>query len=158
MSSLGGSSSCGKRSRSAPTVSLVSSTDSVVWDSQATLAGSLTWTVPSSGPSTRWMCSGASPGGADDLLVPLVADEEDVVALRGEPAGLVVHLRHQRAGRVDRLQAAVRGLLVDPGATPWAEKTTIAPSGTSSVSSTKIAPRCSSFLTTWVLCTICLRT
>ncbi len=62
MSSLGGSSSCGNRSRSAATVSLVSSTDRVVWDSQATLAGSRTWTeVLSAGPSTRWMLAGASP-------------------------------------------------------------------------------------------------
>ena len=44
------------------------------------------------------------------------------------------------------------------GATPWAEKMTVAPSGTSSVSSTKIAPRFSSVLTTCLLCTICLRT
>ena len=41
---------------------------------------------------------------------------------------------------------------------PCAENTTTLPSGTSSVSSTKMAPRFSSSLTTWVLCTICLRT
>ena len=44
------------------------------------------------------------------------------------------------------------------GATPWAEKMTVAPSGTSSVSSTKIAPRFSSVVTTCLLCTISLRT
>ncbi len=44
------------------------------------------------------------------------------------------------------------------GATPWAENTTVAPLGTSSSSSTKIAPRCSRSDTTRVLCTICLRT
>ncbi len=44
------------------------------------------------------------------------------------------------------------------GATPCAEKTTVAPSGTSSVSSTKIAPRFSSVVTTCLLCTISLRT
>ena len=44
------------------------------------------------------------------------------------------------------------------GATPWAEKTTVAPSGTSSVSSTKIAPRCCRVVTTCLLCTISLRT
>ena len=44
------------------------------------------------------------------------------------------------------------------GDTPWAENTTNAPSGTSSVSSTKIAPRASSPATTCLLCTICLRT
>ena len=94
-----------------------------------------------SGPSTRWMCSGASPVGADDLLVALVADEQDVVVVGGEPPRLLVHLGDQRAGRVDRLEAARAGLLVHPGATPCAEKTTVAPSGTSSFSSTKIAPR-----------------
>ena len=44
------------------------------------------------------------------------------------------------------------------GATPCAESTTVAPSGTSSSLSTKIAPCCSSRRTTWMLCTICLRT
>ena len=44
------------------------------------------------------------------------------------------------------------------GETPCAENTTSAPSGTSSVSSTKIAPRRSSVATTCLLCTICLRT
>ena len=44
------------------------------------------------------------------------------------------------------------------GETPWALKTTTAPSGTSSVSSTKIAPRRSSVATTCLLWTICLRT
>src|SRR5437763_165159 len=44
------------------------------------------------------------------------------------------------------------------GATPCAEKTTMAPSGTSSVSSTKMAPRSSRVRTTCELCTICLRT
>ena len=44
------------------------------------------------------------------------------------------------------------------GATPWAENTTVAPSGTSSASSTKIAPCASSVRTTCALCTICLRT
>ncbi len=44
------------------------------------------------------------------------------------------------------------------GETPCAENTTVAPSGTSSSSSTKIAPRSSSVWTTCLLCTICLRT
>ena len=44
------------------------------------------------------------------------------------------------------------------GAMPCAENTTSAPCGTSSTSVTKIAPRFSSELTTYVLCTICLRT
>lgn len=44
------------------------------------------------------------------------------------------------------------------GAMPCAEKITVAPSGTSSVSSTKIAPRFSKVATTCLLWTICLRT
>ena len=56
---------------------------------------------------------GRLAAGADDLLVTLVADQQDVEVVVGEPAGLVVHLRHQRAGGVDRPQAAGGGLLVD---------------------------------------------
>ena len=48
-----------------------------------------------------------------DLLVALVADHHDRVALGGETAGRDVDLRHQRAGRVDRPQAALGGVLVD---------------------------------------------
>ena len=62
MSSLGGSISSGNRSRRAATVCVVSSTDSVVCDSQATLAGSRTsMLAASAGPSTSRMFSGASP-------------------------------------------------------------------------------------------------
>ncbi len=43
------------------------------------------------------------------------------------------------------------------GETPWAEKITVASSGTSSRSSTQTAPRRSSSATTWRLWTICLR-
>ena len=59
----------------------------------------------------------------------LVADQDDRVALGGELAGLDVDLGDQRAGRVDRPQAARGGVGVHAGATPWAEKTTISPSG-----------------------------
>ena len=44
-----------------------------------------------------------------DLLVALVADQQDVVVLGREPHGLLVHLRDQRAGGVDRLQRPRRG-------------------------------------------------
>ena len=44
------------------------------------------------------------------------------------------------------------------GATPWAEKTTVSPSGTSVSSSTNTAPRASRSRTTCRLWTICLRT
>ncbi len=56
---------------------------------------------------------GSLTGGADHLLVALVADEQDVVVVAGEALGLVVHLGHQRAGGVDDLQAAGGGGLVD---------------------------------------------
>jgi hypothetical protein len=49
------------------------------------------------------MCSG---------LVALVPDEEDAVVVGGEATGLVVHLGHQRAGGVDRLEVPLGGLLV----------------------------------------------
>src|SRR5690606_10541954 len=54
-------------------------------------------------------------GGSLDLLVPLVADEQDVVVLGREALGLVVHLGDQRAGGVDRAQVAAGGLLVHGG-------------------------------------------
>src|SRR5438067_2802777 len=44
------------------------------------------------------------------------------------------------------------------GATPWAERTSVAPSGTSRSSATKTAPRVSRSRTTWTLWTICRRT
>ena len=49
---------------------------------------------------------------ADDLLVPGVADEDDGVALGGVALGLHVHLGHERAGRVDRPEAAGLGVRV----------------------------------------------
>ena len=62
MSSLGGSARAGKRSRSWSTRSMVSSTESVVWESQTTLAGSRISTLStSSAVSTSWTFSGASP-------------------------------------------------------------------------------------------------
>ena len=113
MSSLGGSSSCGKRSRIASTVAIVSSTDSVVWESQATFSGSRT-TMPVDVVRALHELDvlGRLAGGALDLLVALVPDQQDVVVVRGEALGLVVDLGHQRAGRVDRLQAALGGLVV----------------------------------------------
>src|ERR1700722_5279238 len=48
----------------------------------------------------------------------LMADEEDVEVLGGEPLGLVVHLGDQRAGGVDGPQVAALGLLADLGRYP----------------------------------------
>ncbi len=58
---------------------------------------------------------GRLTGGAHDLLVALVTDEQDVEVVAGEAHGLAVDLGDQRAGRVDGLQAQGLGLLVDHG-------------------------------------------
>ena len=52
-------------------------------------------------------------GGADNLLVALVPDQQDVVVLGREALGLAVHLGDQRAGGVDDVQPALGGLLPD---------------------------------------------
>ena len=114
MSSLGGSCRRGNRSRSRRTVSIVSSTDSVVWLSQTTFVGVAHLDVVDVvGAVDDGDVLGRLTGGADDLLVPLVADEQDVEVVGGEPDRLAVHLGDQRAGRVDRLQRQRAGLLVD---------------------------------------------
>src|SRR5262249_55589940 len=51
-------------------------------------------------------------GGADDLFVAFVPDQQDLVILGSEPARLIVHLGDQRAGGVDRPQPALPGGLV----------------------------------------------
>ena len=53
--------------------------------------------------------------GALDLLVALVADQDDRVAVLGELARLDVDLGHQRTGRVDRPQVARGRVRVDAG-------------------------------------------
>ncbi len=50
---------------------------------------------------------GRLAGGALDLFVALVADEQDLEVVAREAHGLAVHLGDERAGRVDRLQAAI---------------------------------------------------
>ena len=64
------------------------------------------------GPVHQRDVLGRLPGGADDLLVALVADEEDVVVVVREADRLAVHLGHERAGGVDRLETERLGLLV----------------------------------------------
>jgi DNA recombination protein RmuC len=56
---------------------------------------------------------GRLAGRADDLLVPLVADQQDVVVAGGEPPRLVVHLGDERAGGVDGRQPPPHGLLAN---------------------------------------------
>ena len=95
-------------------ISAVSSTESVVWVMKATCSGSSSSSASTSATvSTRTMLSGRLAGRALDLLVALVADEDDRVALLGELARLDVDLGHQRAGGVDRAQAAGGGVGVD---------------------------------------------
>ena len=87
---------------------MVSSTDSVVCESHTTLSGSRTSTVSaSSGELTTVTCVGRLARGALDLFVALVADQQDLEVVARESDGLAMHLRHERAGRVDRLQTAI---------------------------------------------------
>ena len=107
---------------------------------------------------TRVWC-GRLADGALDLLVILVADEDDLEVAGGEAPRLGVDLGHERAGGVDDVELGVRRRASrTAGDTPWAEKITVAPGGTSSTSSTNTAPRRSSSATTCALWTICLRT
>ena len=146
-----------ERSRSAATVWFVSSTDSVVWDSQATLAGSRTSTPappPGRPPDGCWP---GLAGGADDLLVALVADQQDVVVLGGEPPGLVVHLGDQGAGRVDRAQVA-RLASARTAAPPHGQRRRRPPPRAPRRLFYEDAPRASPGRHECVLWTICLRT
>ena len=56
---------------------------------------------------------GRLAGGALDLLVALVADEQDLEVVAREAHGLAVHLGDERAGGVDGVQAAVGGRVHD---------------------------------------------
>ena len=89
---------------------MVSSTDSVVCDSQTTLFSSRTVTFSTAAsPSTSCTCVGRFPGGTDDFLVALMTNQQNVVVVTGESPGLVVHLGDQRAGGVDGLQVTFGG-------------------------------------------------
>ncbi len=54
-------------------------------------------------------------GRAHDLLVPLVADQQNRVSVGGVAARLDMHLRHERARGVDRVQPARLGVAVHLG-------------------------------------------
>jgi hypothetical protein len=95
---------------------------------------------------------------ADHLVVILVADEHDAETVAREPHRFQVNLGDQRAGGVDDVQAPLLGLRRTVGATPCALKMARAPAGTSSSSSTKMAPASRSSSTTCLLWTISLRT
>ena len=91
-------------------ISAVSSTERVVWVMKATLlgVGHLERRRPPRRSRTRTMLSGRLAGRPFDLLVALVADHHDRVAVGGEAARLDVDLGDQRAGGVDRAQAGGR--------------------------------------------------
>ena len=99
----------GKRSRRRAMIPSVSSTESVVWVMKATCSGSSSSSASTSAIGLdeddvlRRLARGPL-----DLLVALVADQHDRVALLGELARLDVDLGDQRAGGVDRPQAAGR--------------------------------------------------
>ena len=93
--------------------------------------------------------------GALGLVVVGVADHDDLETSGLEALHLPMDLGHERAGGIHDLAAPRRRASSrTAGATPWAENTTVAPSGTSSSSCTKTAPRCSRSATTWRLWTI----
>ncbi len=104
----------GKRSRRRAMISAVSSTESVVWVMNATRSGSSTSSASTSASGLDQDDRvGRLAGRSLDLLVALVADQDDRVALLGELARLDVDLGDQRAGRVDRAQVPRRGVLVN---------------------------------------------
>ncbi len=111
-------------------------------------------------PSRPGPCnSGASPSVPDHLVVIPVADQHDGVALLARTAPLP-GAPWSPAGRWRRSPAASARppAARTAGDTPCALKITRAPSGTSSSSSTKIAPARRSSSTTCRLWTISLRT
>ena len=140
-------------------MSIVSSTLSVVCDSHTTFSGSRTVTdAASPAVSTSWMCDGASPEVPSTSSWPACPTSRMSKSSRayrlaswwtlvtsGHVASIVRRFRSRASERT-------------AGDTPCAENTSSAPSGTSAVSSTKIAPRSSSVSTTCRLWTICLRT
>ena len=159
MSSEGGSCRFGNRSRSTETISRVSSTESVVWESQIRLSGSSTWTVRASATSLiTVVCSGASPNVPSTSSWPSWPISRiclSCFAKRTASRCTLVTSGHV-ASMVRRLRWAASSTTA--GDTPCAENTVRAPSGTSSSSSTNTTPRSVRVSTTCRLWTISLRT
>ena len=113
MSSRWGARIDGNRSRSAAITSPVSSTERVVWVTYASLASGREVEVGDLLPRLDEQDRvGDLAHRPDDLLVAGMADEDDGVAVGGIAARLHVHLRHERAGGVDRPQPALLGVRV----------------------------------------------
>jgi len=107
------------------TVSWSSSTDSVVWDSHTTFAGSRTVIYPPSGPSPA-ECAPAPPRRTDDLFVPSCPMSR-MSCLGREPLRLVMHLRPSGHVRVDRLEVCAAALLMHSGRRRYARRPRLSP-------------------------------
>ena len=96
-------------------ISAVLVTQRVVWVMKATRSGSGTSRVATSSTvCTRTMLWAPRPSYLD-LLVALVTDHHDRVALGGEASRRNVNLGDQRTGGIDRAQMAGRRVLVHRG-------------------------------------------
>jgi len=80
-------------------------------------------------------------GSADDFLMVAVTDQNNGALFAGELQSFEVNFGHQRAGSVDDFEFAGLASSRTVGGTPWALNTSTAPCGTSSMASTKMAPR-----------------
>ena len=159
MSSLGGFAISGKRSFRIATDCIVSSTERVVCVSQTSFFPGVGWIVrASSRPSTTRTFPGASPAVPSTSSWPMWPMRRISVSSLAKRLTSLCTLvtRGHVASMVFKFRAAASACTA--GETPWAEKTTVAPSGTSSVSFTKMTPRCSRVETTCLLWTISLRT
>ena len=138
---------------------MVSSTESVVCESQTTLSGSRTSMFAHVvGAVDERHVVGRLARRALDLFVALVADEQDLEVVAREAHGLAVHLRHERAGRVDRVQAAVGGGVHDRRRHAVRAEDDVGALGHLVDLVDEDRALASSSVTTWMLCTICLRT
>ena len=112
MSSLCGPEMFGNRPFNSATISAVSSIDSVVWVTKARLFGSFGVKVLA---SSAVSISVTAPGRqlaerADHFRMVRMPDQEDFAAALEMDRGLAVHLRDQRAGRVQREEIAGPGV------------------------------------------------
>ena len=159
MSSDGGLAISGKRSLRIATDCIVSSTERVVCVSQTNFLPGVGMMVrASSRPSTTRTLPGASPAVPSTSSCPIWPIRRISVSSSAKRFTSLCTLvtSGQVASIVLRFRAAACSCTA--GDTPWAEKTTVAPSGTSSVSLTKMTPRFSRVETTCLLWTISLRT
>ena len=104
-----GDQTSGKRSRTATATSPQSRCDSVVWASRATGWSKSGRAATSSTRLDAVIDVRRHGHRADRLLVALVADVDDAVALAGAHLDLVVDLRDERAHRVDDVAAPLAG-------------------------------------------------